>query len=57
MKRSLLYFQDQIPSKKCVVNHNYIMEKVYEVIIIGAGASGIGASSNLSKKGIDHIIL
>lgn len=33
------------------------MEKVYDVIIIGAGASGIGASLNLSKKGIEHIIL
>lgn len=33
------------------------MEKIYDVIIIGAGASGIGASLNLSKKGIEHIIL
>ena len=33
------------------------MEKIYDVIIIGAGASGIGASMSLTKKGIEHITL
>ena len=36
---------------------NILMEKIYDVIIIGAGASGIGASMSLTKKGIEHIIL
>ena len=33
------------------------MEKIYDVIIIGAGISGIGASINLNKQGIEHLIL
>ncbi len=33
------------------------MEKVYEVIVIGAGVAGIGASIELTKANIDHIIL
>lgn len=33
------------------------MEHIYDVIVIGAGISGIGASSILSKAKCDHIIL
>lgn len=33
------------------------MQKIYDVIIIGAGISGIGASLHLSKEGIEHLIL
>lgn len=33
------------------------MEKIYDVIIIGAGISGIGASMHLAKEGIEHLIL
>jgi phytoene dehydrogenase-like protein len=33
------------------------MEHIYDVIVIGAGISGIGASSTLSKAGRDYIIL
>jgi polyamine oxidase len=33
------------------------MEQLHEVIIIGAGISGIGASMVLSKAQIPHIIL
>lgn len=29
--------------------YKHFMEKIYDVIIIGAGISGIGASMNLSK--------
>ena len=30
---------------------------IYEVIVIGAGAAGVGASLTLKAKGINHIIL
>jgi len=33
------------------------MEQVHEMIIIGAGISGIGASRTLSKQGAPHLIL
>lgn len=33
------------------------MQPIYDVIIIGAGISGIGASSVLSKHNCPHIIL
>lgn len=33
------------------------MEQLHEVIIIGAGISGIGASKTLSASNIPHIIL
>jgi phytoene dehydrogenase-like protein len=33
------------------------MEHIYDVIVIGAGISGIGASSILTKAGRDYIIL
>lgn len=29
----------------------------YKVIIIGAGASGIGAAITLAKQGISHVVL
>ena len=34
-----------------------IMEENYEVIVIGAGMSGIGASQILAEKKIGHVIL
>ena len=33
------------------------MEENYEVIVIGAGMSGIGASQILAEKKIGHVIL
>lgn len=30
---------------------------LYEVIVIGAGMSGIGASKKLTEKGIPHLML
>jgi cation diffusion facilitator CzcD-associated flavoprotein CzcO len=33
------------------------MEQVHDMIIIGAGISGIGASRTLSKQGVSHLIL
>ena len=33
------------------------MEQIYEVIIIGAGISGIGASQVLTRLQIPHIVL
>jgi cation diffusion facilitator CzcD-associated flavoprotein CzcO len=33
------------------------MQKIFEVAIIGAGISGLGASYQLSNSGIDHIII
>ena len=34
-----------------------ILEENYEVIVIGAGMSGIGASQILAEKKIGHVIL
>lgn len=45
---------------KLFFNLNYlylVMEQIQEVIIIGAGISGIGASKTLTEAGIPHIIL
>ena len=33
------------------------MEQVYEMIIIGAGMAGLGASKTLTENGCPHIIL
>jgi cation diffusion facilitator CzcD-associated flavoprotein CzcO len=33
------------------------LQTVYDVIVIGAGSSGVGASVALSEKNINHIIL
>jgi len=33
------------------------MEKVHDVLIIGAGMSGLAASYTLTQKGIAHIIV
>ena len=39
-------------------NHScQLMEKTYQVIIIGAGISGIASSNRFKKVGIEHIIL
>lgn len=33
------------------------LQTVYDVIVIGAGAAGIGASVSLTSKNLNHIIL
>jgi polyamine oxidase len=33
------------------------MEQLYEVIVIGAGISGIGASKILSENKVNHLVL
>lgn len=34
-----------------------VMDTVHEVVIIGAGASGIGAAYTLTKLGIPYLML
>lgn len=33
------------------------MERVYDVVVIGSGIAGIGAAWELTKAGVDHIVL
>ena len=37
--------------------HSRSLQTTYDVIVIGAGSSGIGASVALSSKNVNHIIL